>query len=130
MPRDHTDGRPGFRIHSQSWYASSVPLARHKDGAFDEIMVGFYDDDGVIIGGGGTSGEFSFVWYILGDLPTIRLECYSDGWSSLIRIPRLLNLMSDIDTDRPGRRADMNVDRFAEMLTSIGIMDMTNRTPK
>lgn len=107
-----------------------MPVSRYKDGAFDEIMVGFYDDDGAIIGGGGTTGEFAFVWYMLGDMPTIRLECYSDGWSSLIRIPRLLNLMSDIDTDNPGRRADMSVERFAEMLTSIGIMDMTNRTPK
>lgn len=130
MPRDHTGARPGFRIHSQSWYAPSMPLERHKEGAFDEIMVGFYDDDGAVIGGGGTSGEFGFIWYTLAGIPTIRLECYSDGWSSLIRIPHLLNMMNELDGECNGCRADMSVEQFAERLVSIGIMDMTNRTPK
>lgn len=114
MPRDHIDATPGFRIHSESWWAKSVPLGRKGDDVIDEIMVGFYDSDRGVIGAGGTSGEFAFVWYTLAGKPAIRLECYCDGWSSLIRIPRLLNMMSDME--------------FAELLKSIGIRDMTNRT--
>ena len=129
MPRDHTDGRPGFRIHSQSYWASVVPIGR-KDDATDEIMVGFYDDDGAIIGGGGTSGEFGFVWYTLQGKRAIRLECYSDGWSSLVRIPHLLNFLNEVDSEARYKDGDMTVDEFADHLKSIGIMDMTNRTPK
>lgn len=130
MPRDHIDATPGFRIHSESWWAAAAAatLGRKGDDVIDEIMVGFYDTDRGVIGAGGTSGEFAFVWYKLAGKSAIRLECYSDGWSSLIRIPRLLNMMNDIDSDARYTTGDISPQQFGELLKSIGIRDMTNRT--
>ena len=124
MPRDHVGARPGFRIHTQSWWAKSNPFF-HPD-CYEEIMVGFYDDDQVI-GGGGTSGEFGFNWYKLDGKPAMRLECYADGFSALLRIPRLMMLLSDLDSGDHGFTADPTPEAFADMLRSIGVLDMTQR---
>lgn len=125
MPRDHTDSIAGFTIYSQSYYAD--PRRLLDENFEEEITVGFYHKDG------GTSGEFQFIWKRFGDTSVfgstfaIHLEAFSDGWSSLVRIPLLLNMMNDLDSDHS--TPDISVEQFADKLRSIGIVDMTARSP-
>ena len=109
----HAGCKRGFTQLSNSWFGRAC-LAGSKD-IVDEFMVGMYHPDG------GTSGEFSFTWEVLmGDI-SIKMQAYNDSWSALSQFSDLLDKMSEID--------DQNISpkEFAELLTTLGIEDMTER---
>lgn len=151
MARNHSEMRPGFYIHSESYWSKErggpVRLtgpdgSQINDRAYDEVMIGMYDPVPEAEGGGGTTGEFGMRWYrgteerelfndsVVSRRPdNMRLEVYDDGWSSLARMPRLLMLLNTLDVDcgMGTRRKIPTPQEFGRMLVDIGFTDRTRR---
>lgn len=113
MGKDHTGMVRGFYWHSQAWYGSTVPVGR--DNATDCINIGFYDPDG------GTTGEFSITWHVLGSGVHPRLNVFDDAWHALAQMPDLISALADMDSTDPSPA------EVAALLVGFGFRDLTRR---
>ena len=112
MSNKHEGCERGFTIRSETWYGKHM----NEPDTVDEIMVGMYHPDG------GTTGEFSIFWTILGNKPKPCMKVFDDAWNALSRFSDLLAWMASVD----GTNASPQ--ETAEALRSIGVKDLTKRS--
>lgn len=101
-----------FIVSSQAWYAGSCNL---KPGE-DEILLGMYHPEG------GTTGEFSIKWTMVGNQMTPCLRAYDDSWSALYEFSDMLQELAKLDGTNP------SVDVVVTALLNCGVEDATPRT--
>lgn len=108
--KDHSECKRGFYHVSKSSYADGKTW---KNEEFDEITMGFYHPDG------GTTGEFSIVWRMLGGEAVPQLRAFDDSWSALLGFEDLLEKLADQDGRAPSPEA------VKAMLRGLGVEDLT-----
>ena len=99
--------RMGFMIMNKMYYAQSI------DRLVPQIMIGDYPD------GGGTRGEFSIDWELLGGKLIPRLKVYDDAWKVLSEETTLLQKLGELN-DKNSSQEDVS-----RMLVSIGYVNLT-----
>jgi hypothetical protein len=104
--------RMGFMIMNKMWYAESI------DRLVPQIMIGDYPESG------GTGGEFSIDWELLGGDLIPRLKVYDDAWKVLSEETILLQKLGEL-TDKNSSQEDIS-----RMLVSIGYVNLTEYTRK
>jgi len=106
-------GIPTYTQHTVAW-GNRVPL---QHGVNDEIGVSF---DAF---GGGTHGEFRFVWRELGAKyqpnGALQVQCFSDGLGAMLD-ERLLSLLRKVARLRQ-RDRDLSPARLVELLEQAGV---------
>lgn len=103
----------GFYHLNEAWYSNAC-----KDvGTSDEVMIGFYGENG----DAGTSGEFAVRWSPLGKEIVPRLEVFDDAWGVLAQWKDLLDAMGEEDSKNIPPAA------FCQMLIELGFKDLTPR---
>lgn len=101
----------GFVWFGRSWYYESVPK---DDNSYDTINVGVYSQNG-----GGTLGEFKFVFCKNDILAGCRMIAWDDSWEVLAaHFPSLLLNISYI-------AKSITPDTLVEKLKELGITDLT-----
>lgn len=113
--KDHEGDIKQYRIRSESYYAEALARAINEKNVTDVIHFGFYSPDG------GTSGEMSMKWHVLGGQPIPRLECYDDGWHALAQFKDVIDAMAEVDGEC------ITPKQFCELLDKCGFMDATQR---
>lgn len=108
----HANCKRTFIVSSQAWYASSCNLKAGED----EILIGMSHLEG------GTTGEFSLKWTMVGNEMTPRLRAYEDSWSALYEFSDLLQELAKLDGTNP------SVDAVVAVLLKCGVEDETPRT--
>ena len=99
--------KKGFSRLSTAWYAKANPDA--KPGFKDEILIGFYDEEG------GTAGEFAIRWFPHG----AKLEAYDDSWKALWQFRDLIEELAALDSQ------DATPDEVEAALLKMGYKNMT-----
>ncbi len=108
----HKGCKRQFTQMSRSWYAEACK----REGVTDEIMIGHYHPDG------GTTGEFTIKWVILGGKPEARLEVFSDAWDSFSRFQSFQGMLADMDGTNPTPQ------EICDALKKCGVEDVTQET--
>ena len=106
----------GFYHLSAAWYADAN-LKDRTDGLIDNVMIGFYGENG----NEGTTGEFAVDWKMLGGDLTPQLKVFSDSWETLTHFSDLLAEMAKLDGTDPAPK------EFCEVLIRLGLKDLTPR---
>jgi len=101
----------GFTHLSKAWYGEAN--LRGYD-IIDQLMIGFYD-----IEEGGTTGEFSITWKMLGGRSVPYLKAYEDSWDALYHFQDVLTKMRDADGQ------NISPDDMSILLVSCGVKDLT-----
>jgi hypothetical protein len=111
--KEHEGDIRGYNWLNKSWYATAVLLGSDY---VDEINIGFYCPDG------GTSGEFSIRWYVLGDEkpPSACIECFEDAFHALYECKDLLKILADKDGE------NIQPEQLKELLDNLGFKDLTS----
>lgn len=114
MANKHEGMIRGFHHTSRAWYGKA---SLSREDIIDCINIGFYTK-----GEGGSTGEFSVEWKLLGGRTVPYLRAYDDSWNALFEFKDMLEQMAKID--------DKNIspDEFALMLEELGIEDLTAYT--
>ena len=112
--KDGADKHEGCKrqfIHlGRAWYGA----ANLKGGeVLDEVFMGFYDAEG------GTTGEFSVRWTMLGRKPTAELRAFDDAWSALWAFGDVLARLAELDGTNPTPAA------VCAVLGECGVEDVT-----
>ena len=110
MKRDHSECKREFYHVSKSIYADGKTW---KNGEFDEITLGFYHPDG------GTTGEFSIVWMMLGGEAVPQLRAFDDAWSALAEFGDVLDRLAEHDGE------NLSPEAVIALLKECGVEDAT-----
>lgn len=100
----------GFYVENKQWYAYQF------DRVNPQIMIGDYPE------GGGTRGEFSIDWELLGGAYIPRLKCYDDAWEVLANEPSLIKALGELNNKNSTQ------EEIVEVLLSLGYRDLTQCT--
>ena len=102
----------GYIQLSRAWYARSV---LRKSEYIDEVMFGFYEQDG------DTIGELAMRWEKLQE-DVVKIEIYGDAFHLLEELP-------DVFRGLAGRKY-ITPDEFCKLLDECGFTDRTQDTYK
>ena len=108
--KNHEGAHKGFVHLARSWYSSS---AARCGGIVDEVMFGFYYEDG------GTSGEIAMTWDKLGGKIVPQLQVYDDAWNALGEFKDVIDMMAEVDGE------NIPPNKFCEILLACGFQDDT-----
>lgn len=128
----HKEGAAGFYHTGGAWYAEGALRNRDFD---DQIMIGFYHEDG------GTTGEFSLNFgtfrHVTPGGRWMRLNVFTDGLNALLNMPTLLVALAKYDprSSMPPVNNTTAIDcptpqEIIDLLLSLGFQDRTDRKPR
>ena len=105
------EGIWGFHWLSRAWYSDTML----RDAEFeDEVMVGFYSEDG------GTDGEFAVRWFDLGlSGLTPQVQAFDDSWAAMWERRDLLESLAAKDNQ------NITPEELVEILVTLGFQDLT-----
>jgi hypothetical protein len=82
-----------FIQHSRSYYANVSPVTVEDEKAVEELLLSVEND---------TSNYESYIrWYIIGKVPTARLEIYDEAWAMLPELQDLFERLKGLGNSEP-----------------------------
>jgi hypothetical protein len=112
--KDYSSCVRGFHRPNNAWYSA---VTKNNPGVLDSFTIGFYD-----IKDGGTLGEFDIDWVKLAGTVVPKMRAFDDAWGTFPHFADLFAKMAQIDD------AGISPDKFAEILLSCDIRDLTAKT--
>ena len=109
----HAGCQRAFVHTGEAWYGKSSLC----EGEVDVVHFGLY----AVQDGGGTSGEMSVTWTLLGGKVVPQLTVFDDAWDALAQFSDLLSEMAKVDNQQ------VSAAQFCDMLRRCGFLDITER---
>jgi len=113
--KDFSDCYKAYSVTSEATYAES---SLHVMNCVENIMFGYYHPKG------GTTGEMSMTWQVLGKDLVPYLKCYDDAFEALSTFKNVINAIAELDNK------NMTPMQFREILDHCGFKDETERGPR